>query len=60
MHVLGCPEHIRRVNEMGIRDGVQVEMVRSGTPCIIRTGMQTLCIRGTDLLNVLVQPGVGA
>ena len=58
--ILGLPEDVQRVKEMGIRDGIQVEMIRSGTPCIIRTGMQTLCIRGNDLLNVLVEPGASA
>jgi hypothetical protein len=42
---------------MGIRDGAEIVMVRSGSPCIIRVGMHTLCVRGTDLLSVLVQCG---
>jgi Fe2+ transport system protein FeoA len=58
--ILGCPDEVQRVQELGIRDGIQIEMIRSGTPCIIRTGLQTLCLRGNDLLNVLVDPGVGA
>ena len=57
MQILGCPEQVQRVKEMGIRDGAEVEMVRGGTTCIIRTGAQTLCIRGNDLLNVLVGRG---
>ena len=57
MQILGCPEQVQRVKEMGIRDGDQIEMIRSGTPCIIRAGMQTLCVRGNDLLNVLVERG---
>ena len=60
MHILGCPEHVQRVREMGIRDGAEIVMVRSGTPCIIRVGMHTLCVRGTDLLSVLVQSGAKA
>jgi len=55
--ILGHPDDVRRVNELGIRDGIQVEIIRSGMPCIIRTGMQTLCIRGNELLNVLIEPG---
>jgi ferrous iron transport protein A len=57
MQILGCPEQVQRVKEMGIRDGDEIEMIRSGTPCIIRAGMQTLCVRGNDLLNVLVERG---
>ncbi len=60
MQILGCPEQVQRVKEMGIRDGALIEMVRTGTPCIIRTGMQTLCVRGNELLNVLVEPGAAA
>ena len=58
MQILGCPEQVQRFKEMGIRDGAEIQMVRSGTPCIIRTEMQTLCIRGSELLNVLVEPGI--
>ncbi len=57
MHILGCPEQVQRVKEMGIREGTEVEMVRGGATCIIRTGMQTLCVRGNDLLNVIVGRG---
>jgi Fe2+ transport system protein FeoA len=57
MHILGCPEQVQRVKEMGICDGAEIEMVRSGTPCIIRAGSQTLCVRGNDLLTVLVERG---
>jgi ferrous iron transport protein A len=59
-HVLGSPQEVQRIRELGITDGARIEMVRSGTPCIIRAGMQTLCVRGNDLLRVLVQPGAGA
>jgi Fe2+ transport system protein FeoA len=59
MHILGCPEHVQRVREMGIHDGVHVEMVRSGGACIVRTGDQTVCLRGSDVFSVLVQPGAG-
>jgi ferrous iron transport protein A len=60
MQILGCPQQVQRVNEMGIRDGAEIEMIRGGSPCIIRAGMQTLCVRGNDLLNVLVEPGAAA
>jgi ferrous iron transport protein A len=57
IHVLGCPEQVHRFQEMGIRDGAEIEMIRPGTTCIIRTGTQTLCVRGNDSLSVLVQTG---
>jgi Fe2+ transport system protein FeoA len=57
VQILGCPEQVQRVQEMGIRDGSEIEMIRGGATCIIRAGMQTLCVRGNELLNVLVDRG---
>jgi Fe2+ transport system protein FeoA len=58
--IIGCPEQVQRVKELGICDGCEIEIVRSGSPCIIRTGSQTLCLRMSELLSVLVRPGVAA
>ncbi len=58
--ILGCAEHVQRVKEMGICDGCAIEIVRSGSPCIVRLGSQTLCLRTSELLSVLVRPGVAA
>lgn len=55
--VIGCPEQIQRVRELGFQDGVRIDVVQSGKPCIIKLGAQTLCVRGTELLNVLVRLG---
>lgn len=60
VEIVGCPEQVQRVREMGILDGTPVQMIRSGTPCIVRAGSQTICVRGGDLLNVLVRPGAPA
>ena len=57
MHILGSPDQVQRFREMGIRDGAEIQVIRSGTTCIIRTGTQTLCVRGNDSLSVLVQTG---
>jgi ferrous iron transport protein A len=56
--VLGRADQVQRIKELGLCDGTQISMVRSGSPCIIRIGGQTLCIRANDLLNVLVEPAV--
>jgi ferrous iron transport protein A len=58
--VLGNSDNVRRIKELGLRDGAAVTMVRSGSPCIIRLAGQTLCIRANGVLNVLVRPGVPA
>jgi len=63
--VVGQSEQVRRLEELGLRHGVQLEMVRHGTPCIVRIGGQSqsgscgdskLCFRQSDLLQVMVTP----
>ena len=63
--VVGQTEQVRRLEELGLRHGVQLEMVRHGTPCIVRIGGQAqsrrfggnkLCFRQSDLLQVMVTP----
>jgi ferrous iron transport protein A len=58
--VVGQAQEVRRLQELGLRDGMQLEMVRSGTPCIVRLGSSTLCFRDVEALQVLVQPRVSA
>jgi ferrous iron transport protein A len=58
--LVGSCEHVRRLEEMGVRRGVSVEMVRRGSPCIVRLAGQTLCFRAGDLLNVMVRSLPGA
>ena len=36
--VAGRPEQVRRLEELGLRDGAELEMVRGGSPCIVRVG----------------------
>ncbi len=60
MDVVAPSDTVHRLHEMGLRKGVEVEVIASGSPCIVRLGEQRLCLRGDDLLHVLVQPGVVA
>lgn len=53
--VIGRPDQVQRLKELGFRSGVNLEMVRSGSPCIVRLHGHTLCIRGNELLDVLVE-----
>ncbi len=56
--VLGRPEHVQRLEELGLRGGATVEMVQSGSPCIIRLAGQKLCFRSDDeMLRILVRRG---
>jgi Fe2+ transport system protein FeoA len=52
--VVGRSEHVQRLKELGLRRGVELEMIRAGSPCMVRLQGHTLCIRGNELLNVLV------
>jgi Fe2+ transport system protein FeoA len=40
---------------MGLRDGVRIEIVQSGSPCILRVNGQRLCFRNCDAMGVLVR-----
>ena len=56
--VSGRLEEIHRLEELGLRGGVAIEMVQSGSPCIIRLAGQKLCIRADELVSVMVRRGV--
>lgn len=51
----GKPEVVQRLQEVGLRCGSQVEMVRGGRPCIVRLGGSRLCYRDCDVTRVLVR-----
>jgi Fe2+ transport system protein FeoA len=52
----GAPERIRRLEELGLRAGVRLEMVQSGSPCIVRINGTKLCLRDGELTSVIVRP----
>lgn len=55
--LFGQPEQVHRLEELGLRRGVEIEMVQNGSPCIVRVAGSKLCFRECDLLSVLVRPG---
>ena len=55
--VLGIPEHVHRLHELGLSAGTRIEMVQPGSPCIIRLSGSRLCFRESDAIGVLVRPG---
>ena len=55
--VLGQPDQVHRLEELGLRGGTSIEMVQSGSPCIIRLAGHKLCIRADEMLSVLVRRG---
>ncbi len=54
-HLVGQPAQVRRLEEMGLRKGATVEVVRCGQPCIVRAGGNRLCFRCSEVLGVLVR-----
>jgi len=54
--IQGDPDHIHRLEEIGLRGGMRIEMFRSGNPCIVRLACNKICLRADDMLNILVEP----
>jgi ferrous iron transport protein A len=53
--VVGPLAHIRRLQELGLRAGALLQMIRCGSPCILRVDGSTLCFRDDDSLRVVVR-----
>jgi ferrous iron transport protein A len=53
--VVGPRAHIRRLQELGLRTGATLQMIRCGSPCILRVDGSTLCIRDDDSLRVVIR-----
>ena len=58
--VVGRPEQVRRLEELGLRDGVRLEVIQAGTPCIVRVGGTKLCFRDGEMCSVLVAARMSA
>lgn len=54
--VVGDAQQVHRLEEMGLRDGKQVEVLQSGSPCIIRLDGSKLCFRTDEVTSILVEP----
>lgn len=53
--LVGSADHVHRLEEMGLRRGTCFEVVKSGSPCIVRVAGHKLAIRDGDLFGVLVR-----
>lgn len=54
--VVGSSELVKHLAELGLRSGTLLEMVRPGTTCILRVDGAKLCVRGDELLRVMIAP----
>lgn len=52
----GPPRAVRRLEEFGLRPGVEVQMVRPGLASIIRANGSWLCLRNSESLKIFVEP----
>ena len=52
--VLGHREQVRRLEELGFRSGVPLEVICHGSPCIVVLAGCKLCIRDNQSLRVMV------
>lgn len=53
--LVGQPDQLQRLQELGLRDGTTIEMLRGGSPCIIRLADSKLCFRSNEAMGVLVR-----
>jgi ferrous iron transport protein A len=54
--VVGNAELVCHLAEIGLHAGAMLEMVRTGSTCILQVDGTKLCVRGDELLQVLVTP----
>ncbi len=52
----GDPTWVCRMAELGLQTGCRVQMLQSGTPCLLQVGGCKLCLRSDDSAQILVQP----
>ena len=54
--ITGCDDDVHRLQEFGLRHGIQLRMFRRGNPCIVRVAGGKVCLRADDRLRILVEP----
>ena len=55
--LVGRPDEIHRLEELGMRVGTPVEMVQAGKTCIVNLAGTRLAFRGAEAFHVLVRAG---
>jgi ferrous iron transport protein A len=58
--LMGGEDEVHRLQELGMRVGTTIEMVQSGSPCIVKLDGNKLCFRSTEATSVLVRLGDAA
>ena len=52
--LFGDAQEVHRLEELGLKRGMLVEVVAAGSPCILRIDGCRICFRCNDLMGVLV------
>jgi ferrous iron transport protein A len=53
--VTGQPAWVGRLAELGIRQGSRLQVVQSGSPCLLSVAGCKLCLRPSDCSQILVR-----
>lgn len=56
--LVGPPEDVHRLEELGLRQGTTIQMFRPGNPCILRLEGSKVCLRAGKQIEVLVVPSL--
>ena len=54
--VSGDAAWVRRLAELGIREGCRLQVVQPGSPCLLQVSNCKLCIRSCESSQILVTP----
>lgn len=57
--VTGEPAWVARLAELGIRAGTRLQLLQSGSPCLLRIDGSKLSLRGDLAMQILVRPVAG-
>jgi ferrous iron transport protein A len=58
--VSGDHAWVRRLAELGLREGCRLQVVQAGSPCLLQVSNCKLCLRGCESSQILVSPVAGA
>ena len=58
--VTGDAAWVHRLAELGLREGCRLQVVQSGSPCLLQVSNCKLCLRGCESSRILVSPVVEA
>jgi len=54
--VHGEPAWVGRMAELGVRTGCRVQVLQGGSPCLLLVNGTRLCLRGEQVMQILVKP----